>query len=351
MPVFPAIGAALGASAASAAAVGGLAVAGTAATVGGAVISAGASKKAANVQAQAAKDALNASNAQYNNQVALQEPFRQAGLTAQNQYMNLLGLNNPNAAPAPTGPEAYGLRAVNTPSYGGDGGFGGFGGATSYVDAQGNPVADVNAYMAANPLPAAAPSADFGKYARDFGTADFEADPGYAFRQSEGMKALERSAAARGNLLSGSSMKGIQRFGQDLASQEYTNAFNRYQVNRSNQLNPLQSLMGSGQSATNTLTSASANQGTNQANLIQQAGQARASGYVGSANALNTALGSIGSMAINQPSTNAMNNYLMNRIYPYGGGGGYGGGGYGGGGGFILNTGQGPAPNYINGGN
>jgi hypothetical protein len=156
--------------------------------------------------------------------------------------------------------------------------------------------------------------------------SDFTADPGYQFRFDEGQKALERSASARGNLLSGSTLKGIQRFGQDLASQEYTNAFNRYQVNRSNQLNPLQSLMGAGQSATNTLTSASANQGTNQANLIQQAGQARASGYVGSANALNTALGSIGNMAINQPSTNAMNKYLMNRTYPYSGyGGGYNG--------------------------
>jgi hypothetical protein len=46
------------------------------------------------------------------------------------------------------------------------------------------------------------------------------------------MKALERSAAARGNLLSGSTLKGVQRFGQDLASQEYQNAFNRYQVER-----------------------------------------------------------------------------------------------------------------------
>jgi hypothetical protein len=97
---------------------------------------------------------------------------------------------------------------------------------------------------------------DFGTYARDFGMQDFQQDPGYEFRMSEGMKALERSAAARGGLLSGSMLKGIQRFGQDMGSQEYQNAFNRYQVNRSNQLNPLQSLMGSGQSATNTLTGA-----------------------------------------------------------------------------------------------
>jgi len=43
----------------------------------------------------------------------------------------------------------------------------------------------------------------------------FQADPGYAFRLSEGQKALERSAAARGGLLSGGTGKALQRFGQE----------------------------------------------------------------------------------------------------------------------------------------
>ena len=304
---------------------------GAIASVGKGLIASSGAKSAAKTQEQASREATAAQTAAADKQIALQEPFRQGGLTAQSRIFELLGLQDPNARAAPTGPEAYGLRAVNTPSYGGDGGFGGFGGATSYVDAQGNPVADVNAYMAANPLPAAAPSADFGKYARDFGTADFEADPGYAFRQSEGMKALERSAAARGNLLSGSTMKGIQRFGQDLASQEYTNAFNRYQVNRSNQLNPLQSLMGAGQSATNVQTGVQGQLGQNQATNLYNAGAARASGYVGSANALSGALGSIGDIATGFPTYQAQNKFMeaqtnaLNRG-DYGGYGGYGGG-------------------------
>jgi len=45
---------------------------------------------------------------------------------------------------------------------------------------------------------------------QNFGMAQFQADPGYSFRMSEGMKALERSAAARGGLLSGATLKGIQ---------------------------------------------------------------------------------------------------------------------------------------------
>jgi hypothetical protein len=52
-------------------------------------------------------------------------------------------------------------------------------------------------------------------------------DPGAAFRQSEARKALEGSAAARGDLLSGGTLQALQTRSQDLASQEYGNAFNR----------------------------------------------------------------------------------------------------------------------------
>jgi hypothetical protein len=167
-------------------------------------------------------------------------------------------------------------------------------------------------------------AAGYGSMAKAFGTDQFQQDPGYAFRQAEGMKALERSAAARGNLLSGSTLKGVQRFGQDLASQEYQNAFNRYQVERSARLNPLQSLMGSGQSATNVMTGAAGQMGQNQASNIYNAGQARASGYIGSANALTNALGQIGGYASNAPMNNAIMQYYKNRTPGSGGGGPYG---------------------------
>ena len=294
---------------------------GAVASIGGGLIASSGAKKAANVQAQAAADATAAQTVAADKQIALQEPFRQGGLTAQSRIFELLGLQDPNAR-APSGPAAYGLTEITMPGLGG-------GGLKIYRDKQGNIVKDINAYKAANPLPAAAPSADFGKYGRDFGTADFEADPGYAFRQSEGMKALERSAAARGNLLSGSAMKGIQRFGQDLASQEYTNAFNRYQVNRSNQLNPLQSLMGAGQSATNVQTGVQGQLGQNQATNLYNAGAARASGYVGSANALGGALSSIGQTAAMYPTYQAQNKFMEAQTNALNRGdyGGFGGGG------------------------
>jgi hypothetical protein len=124
-----------------------------------------------------------------------------------------------------------------------------------------------------------------------FGMNQFTQDPGYAFRLSEGMKALDRTAAARGGLLSGATLKGAQRYGQDLGSQEYQNAFNRYQIERNAQLNPLQSLAGVGQTATNTLTGAAGQMGQNLATGYGNIGQARASGYVGGTNALTSALG------------------------------------------------------------
>ena len=60
-----------------------------------------------------------------------------------------------------------------------------------------------------------------------FRAEDLQVDPGYGFRLSEGLKALERSAAARGGLLSGGTGKALTRYGQEMASQEFGNAFNR----------------------------------------------------------------------------------------------------------------------------
>jgi hypothetical protein len=142
-----------------------------------------------------------------------------------------------------------------------------------------------------------------------FGMEQFQADPGYAFRMSEGMKGLERSAAARGGLLSGATLKGIQRFGQDLGSQEYTNAFNRYQTERNARLNPLQSLAGIGQTSTTQLGAAGQTMASNVGQAMGASAQARASGYMGGANALSGALGQY--MNYNQQQ---QQNEMFNRL-------------------------------------
>jgi hypothetical protein len=124
-----------------------------------------------------------------------------------------------------------------------------------------------------------------------FGQQQFQQDPGYAFRLSEGQKALDRSAAARGGLISGSALKAAQRYGQEMGSQEYTNAFNRYQTERQARLGPLQSLAGVGQTTASTLGQAGASNAANVGNLMTGGAAASAAGQVGAANALTSGLG------------------------------------------------------------
>ena len=141
-----------------------------------------------------------------------------------------------------------------------------------------------------------------------FGMDQFQQDPGYAFRLAEGQKALDRAAAARGGLISGGALKAAQRFGQDLGSQEYQNAFNRYQTERNAMLNPLQSLAGVGQTATNTIGNAAGNFASNAGNLMTSGAASRASGYVGGANALTSGLG--------QYLNYTQSQNLLNRLTP-----------------------------------
>lgn len=136
-----------------------------------------------------------------------------------------------------------------------------------------------------------------GDLTRSFTMQDYTADPGYAFRLSEGNKALERSAAARGGLYSGRAAKDLTKYTQDYASNEYGNAYNRFNSDQSNKYNRLASLAGVGQTANNSM----ANSGTNYANSVSNlttsnaanqgnaalsAANAMASGYAGLGNAL-----------------------------------------------------------------
>lgn len=204
--------------------------------MGGASLASGfmgsqASKDAARRQQQAAREALALQREMFERQQANLEPFRASGLQAQNRLMSMLGLSND--------PQAEG----------------------------------------------------YGSLARDFSMQDFEQDPGYAFRMSEGLKALERSAAGRGGAASGAAMKGITQYGQNLASQEYQNAFNRYMANRQARLSPLQNLMGMGANAAAGLSSAAGQFGQIAGQTYGDIGNAQAAGIMGSANALAGGIG------------------------------------------------------------
>ena len=155
-----------------------------------------------------------------------------------------------------------------------------------------------------------------------FGMDQFQADPGYAFRLSEGQKQLDRMAAIRGGQISGSSLKAAARYGQEMGSQEYSNAFNRYQTERNARLNPLQSLAGMSQTSTNQLGAAGQNYANAAGQAMGAAAQARASGYMGGANALSGATGQYINYQQNQATNSLLNQALGARGLGGGGGGG-----------------------------
>lgn len=115
--------------------------------------------------------------------------------------------------------------------------------------------------------------------------ANLVKDPGYQFRLQQGQQTLENSAAARGNLLSGATLKDLTGYAQGMASQEGQNAYNREFNAFNNTQNQLANLMqqgfnasgqivGSGQATTNNLANLAMAQGENTANLWNTRAQA-----------------------------------------------------------------------------
>lgn len=241
---------------------------GGAASLAGGLLSSNAASSAADAQVAAANKATKLQKEMWLKQLELQKPFYEAGLKGQEALLNYLGIGGDPNAPG------------------------------------------------------------YGAGMKPFDASMMYSDPGYQFRLQEGVNALNKTAAARGGLMSGSALKAAERYGQDYASGEYQNAFNRYWNQRNQILNPMQSLLGQGQTTATNLGNAGQTYGANAGNTITQAGNARASGYVGGANALNSAL----SGAV-QPY---MNYNMLQAMKPPGNPYAFGAGGYGGQGPFMM---------------
>jgi hypothetical protein len=240
----------------------------------GGLFGARSARKAAEQQAAATREGIASQERMFERGLALQEPFRQGGLEAQNMLMQEL-----------RSPSQYQASAGLSP-----------------------------AELAGEQF-------------------NFQADPGYGFRLSEGLKALERSAAARGGLMSGGTGKALQRYGQDLASQEYSNAFQRFQADRaaraglgameygqfagerSARLLPLMQQVQAGQGLTSNIAGQMANLGGAQAAGLGAMGAAQAAGTMGSANALAGAVGQGTNLYLQNQQNQMFQNYL-NRLYP-----------------------------------
>lgn len=223
-------------------------IATAAAIAGSALLGASASRKAAKTQQKAADAAAEQQRQALARQEELSRPYRETGIEAQNALARMAGL-------------------------GGDTG-----------------------------------AADYGMLGRQFGEQDLMMDPGYGFRLREGMKDLDRRLSAGGRMFSGGALKAGQQYGQELASQEYSNAFNRAMQLRAERANALAGLYGGGLQATTGFGQDVGQSARSVGDLMTSSAAARASGYVGQANALSNALG-MGLNYMNQRD-------LLNRIYP-----------------------------------
>lgn len=156
---------------------------------------------------------------------------------------------------------------------------------------------------------------------KPFSMADFQVDPGYQFRLDQGNKALQNMAAMTGNLNSGRALKDAIGYNSGMGSQEYANAYGRYNndyltgfnthnTNQTNTFNKLASLAGMGQSSASSLAGVSQNYGAQVGNNLAQAANAQAAGTIGSNNAWAQGISGLG---------NALGGMMSNRSSGYSG--------------------------------
>lgn len=247
------------------------------------------------VQGRAAKKAANAQTQAADRQIQYQEEtrdivrgdlagYREGGETANQAMLNMLGLGSgPMIGGTAPGIETYQIPGVYTPGVArdrergdnpgrgfmmGSGAGGSYGEPTTGFrvgDQTFGSMEDAQAYANANMTG----GTEWG----------WQTDPGYEFRLGEGLRAIEGSAAARGGLHSGATMRDLQKHGQGFGSAEFGNVFNRLAGVASGGL-------GAAQMSGNASMQAAGNVG----NALGAIGNAQAAGAIGQGNAFNTAL-------------------------------------------------------------
>ncbi len=118
--------------------------------------------------------------------------------------------------------------------------------------------------------------------------SQFQETPGYQYDVSQAEKGVNNNLSALGLKGSGAALKALTKTRMGLADATYNNYLNR-----------LQSAAGMGQTQANTDATMGANNAVNSGNLLQSASNARASGYIGSSNALSNTLGNVANIGSN----------------------------------------------------
>lgn len=301
------------------------------AAVAGGAMQANAAGDAADAQTAAGRQSNAVQLAQYNATALLNDPFRMGGGSAFNEYLQMIGLAPQEFRPASeiiaetTGRAGGGggrtsgggfdiFNPLGTHERGGIGGaltldplglFGGDGpditrtdsspaGAMQVDGIPGNYAAWQNAGSPehfdpntglATAAPTPRPTLPTTGYSADEVERRLQATPGYQFRQREGQRAIEASAAARGGLNSGATLRSLTRYGHDYGTSEYNNYLNR-----------LSTLFGGAQTATANIGNAGANYANSASNNAINAGNARAGMYQNQADAWGGTIGALGSI-------------------------------------------------------
>lgn len=252
-----------------AAAIGGLALG-----VGGSLMQSDAAKSAANAQKQASEAAIAEQRREFDLVQNYLAPYRNIGTQALGTLGGIYGYNiGGQSGQQPLGFQDWVKQNPGQANNlgGGYGWLSGLGNYTGYQD-----------YLKNFKAPVASPG--FGTP----GTPDytsFFASPDYAFRRSEGQRGIEQSSAARGGAFSGNALKALNQYNSNLAAGEFGNWWNRQA-----------GLAGVGQNAVNNTAQFGQNATNAIGNAMIGAGDARASGIVGSANAWGNLLGGLGGM-------------------------------------------------------
>ena len=153
-------------------------------------------------------------------------------------------------------------------------------------------------------------------------TFDFMADPSYEWRVNEGIDALDQSASSTGTLLSGAQSMAITEYGQDMASQEYQSAWERWMAEQQFDYNTQvgeyginmgtdMAIMGAGQDATNVLSQTYANDASSKANLLLGGTAGYNTGAINSAEAV-----SDGASGVATAVNTGISNYLVQPSAP-----------------------------------
>lgn len=274
----------------------------TAASVGGSLLG-GAMGGGSKAGERAARDAAALANYMQETAIASNratvQPFVNTGTAANNLLADYLGIDYSGYAPRPELQDFIDARRTrHFKKYGKDYGRNSdtsgerVKAKKQYEAALKDWEAGLEEYKAANEG-----ATGSGRLLREFSNEDFVKDPGYDFRMSEGEKGINRAMAARGGYDSGTALKSLNRFNQDYASNEFSNAFNRDAANKQSIYQMLSGQSGQGLSAAQTqgnmALGAATQMGNNSMNIANNAWQTANQNNINQANAFQAGLGNL----------------------------------------------------------